>query len=266
MCVEVSPPAKVGGKSSCGCGGHGRPKTVALNARTIRTIQFGEKSGHQCRCSGGGRCPRHYLAPTGYVLGGFLILHLAANTLALWPDRFQTTVSRLHSLGVVLPVLEMVLAAVLIFHIAVGLRLMRRDNLKFITGDHFHGSPMRQWLQRVSAVILLVFLVFHVAVLHRWLGGRFDPHNAFASAGRGIWQFWRGLPAGNWANLLFAQFYLVGLVAAVYHVANGMATGAEVLGWVRTPATQKRLWHLNLCLAPLLLLAGMTAWYALAVR
>lgn len=265
MRVEVPRPLKGGGNSSCGCGGHGRAKTLVLNPSTIRTIQFGEKAGRSCQCSGDGRCPRQYLAPTGYVLGGFLVFHLAVNTLALWPQKFQAIVNRLHSLGLVLPVLEMGLAAVLAFHIAVGLRLLRRDQLKFITGDHFHGSPMRQWLQRVSAVILLAFLLFHVAVLHRWFGGRFDPHDAFASAGRGIWQFWRGLPAGNWANLLFAQFYLVGLLAAVFHVANGLATGAEVLGWVRTPAAQNQLWHFNLCLAPLVLLAGMTAWYALAV-
>ena len=108
---------------------------------------------------------------------------------------------------------------------------MRRDKLKFITGEHFHGSPMRQWLQRVTAVIMLAFILFHVVVMHRWFGGRFDPHDAFSSASHAVWQFWHGQAAGSFPNLLFAQFYLLGIVAAVYHVANGVATGAEVLGW-----------------------------------
>ena len=258
--------SKCGGKSNCGCGGHGHAKTVSLNPRTIRTIQFGEEAEHKCSCSGGGRCPRHYLAPTGYALGGFLILHLLVNFLALWPGKFQSAVDKIHSLGGLLPVLEIGLIAILAFHIAVGLRLMRRDKLKFITGGHFHGSPLRQWLQRVTAVILLAFILFHVAVLHRWFGGRFDPHNAFASASQAVWQFWRGQPAGSFPNLLFAQIYLLGIVAAVYHVANGLATGAEVLGFVNTPAAQDRLWKISICAAPLLLLAGMAAWWALAAK
>ncbi|MEI6194635.1 MAG: hypothetical protein WCS42_09920 [Verrucomicrobiota bacterium] len=90
--------------------------------------------------------------------------------------------NRIHSLGALLPVLEIGLASVLTFHIVVGLRLMRRDKLNFISGEHYHGSPMRQWLQRVTAVIMLSFVLFHIAVMHRWFGGRFDPNNAFSSA------------------------------------------------------------------------------------
>ena len=133
MCVEAAPKSGCK-KSSCGCGGHGRAKTVALTPQTIRTIKFGEEAVHQCSCSGGGRCPREYLAPTGYVLAGFLILHLVVNGLALWPEKFQSAVNRIHSLGSLLPVLEIGLIAVLSFHVAVGLRLMLRDKLKFIAG------------------------------------------------------------------------------------------------------------------------------------
>ena len=231
----------------------------------IRTVRFGKTVEHQCSCSGG-RCPRHYLVPTGYVLGGFLILHLLVNSLALWPGKFQSSVNRIHSLGAVLPVLEIGLIAVLSFHVAVGLRLMRRDKLKLITGEHFHGSLMRQWLQRVTAVIMLGFILFHVVTLHRWFGGRFDPHDAFNSASRAIWQFWHAQSAGSFPNLLFAQFYLLGIVAAVYHLTNGLATGAEVFGWVSTPAAQDRLWRIPICVAPVLLLAGMAAWWALAAK
>jgi succinate dehydrogenase/fumarate reductase cytochrome b subunit len=193
-------------------------------------------------------------------------LHLAVNGLALWPEKFQSAVNRIHSLGALLPVLEIGLIAVLSFHVAVGLRLMRRDKLKFITGDHFHGSPLRQWLQRVTALVLLVFIAFHVVTLHRWFGGRFDPHNAFSSASHAIWQFWHGQAAGSFPNLLFAQLYLLGIVAAVYHVTNGLATGAEVLGFVSPPVAQDRLWRIGLIAAPALLLAGLAAWYAFAVK
>jgi succinate dehydrogenase / fumarate reductase cytochrome b subunit len=252
--------------SSCGCGGHGRPAS-ALDPRAIMALKFdGEAKAHKCSCSHG-RCPRHYLAFTGIVLGGFLLAHFASNSLALWPAKFQGAVNRNHALGAFLPVLEVGLIFIpLAIHLTFGLRTLGREKLKFGVEKHHHGSDLRQWLQRVSAVILLAFILFHVAAMHRWLGGRFDPQNAFSSASRAIWQFWHGLPAGHPANLLFAQFYLLGIFAAVYHVSNGVATGTEVLGWVRTPAAQKRLERLCVCGAVVLLLAGLAAWYGLALK
>jgi succinate dehydrogenase / fumarate reductase cytochrome b subunit len=267
MCVEAAPKSGCK-KSSCGCGGHGwqTRATVQPDHRAILALKFGEEVEHKCNC-GGGTCPRHYLALTGFMLGGFLVLHLAINALGLWPEKFQAAVNRNHSLGVLLPVLEVGLIFLpLTIHVAFGLRTLRREKLKFGVEKHHHGSDLRQWLQRVTALIMLAFILFHVVVMHRWFGGRFDPHDAFSSASHAVWQFWRGQPAGSFPNLLFAQFYLLGIVAAVYHLANGVATGAEVLGWVKTPVAKERLWHIGIMAAPALLLAGLAACYAFAVR
>jgi succinate dehydrogenase / fumarate reductase cytochrome b subunit len=197
------------------------------------------------------------------LLGGFLVLHLAINTLGLWPDAFQAAVNRNHALGPLLPVLEVGLIFLpLAIHAALGLRTLAREKLRYGVAKHHHGSDLRQWLQRVTAVVMLAFLLLHVVTLHRWFGGRFDPHHAFSSASQAVWQFWRDVPAGRTSNLWFAQFYLLGIVAAVYHLTNGVATGAEVLGIVRTPAAQHRLGRACLIAAPVLLLAGMAAWQA----
>ena len=266
MCVEASPPSGCA-KTSCGCGGHGRPAPAAAapDPRVILALKFGE-SKETCNCSGQA-CPRHYMALTGLLLGGFLLLHLALNALTPWPEMFQSAVRRNHALGPLLPVLEVGLIFLpLAVHATLGLRTLRREKLKFGVKKHHHGSDLRQWLQRVSAVILLAFILFHVAVMHRWFGGRFNPSAAFASASQAVWQFWHGLPVGHPANLLIAEFYLLGIVAAVYHVANGVATGAEVLGWVPTPAAQQRLWRACMLGAALLLLAGLMAWNALAMK
>ena len=71
----------------------------------------------------------------------------------------------------------------------------------------------------------------------------------FASARDGLGNFWSAA-SGHPANLLIAQFYLLGIAAAVYHLANGVATGAEVLGLTATPAAQQRLWRICLVTAP----------------
>jgi len=221
---------------------------------------------HQCQC-GGKTCPRHYLAITGFMLGGFLALHLAINTLGRWPDTFQVVVNRTQALGPLLPALEIGLIFLpLTIHAALGLRTLGREKLKYGVEKHYHGGDLRQWLQRVTALILLAFLLFHVVTLHRWFGGRFDPHHAFSSASQAVWQFWQGVPAGRMSNRWFAQFYLLGILAAVYHLTNGVATGAEVLGWVRTPAAQQRLGRACLIAAATLLLAGLVAWQTLAVK
>ena len=267
MCVEAAPKSSCK-KSSCGCGGHGRHARVATrpDPRAILALKYGEDAEHKCNC-GGGTCPRHYLALTGFLLGGFLVLHLTVNALGLWPEQFQAAVNRNHALGALLPVLEVGLIFLpLTIHVAFGLRTLRREKLKFGVEKHHHGSDLRQWLQRVTALIMLAFILFHVVTLHRWFGGRFDPNNAVSSASHAIWQFWHGQAAGSFPNLLFAQFYLLGIVAAVYHLTNGVATGAEVLGLVSTPVARDRLWRICVFTAPALLLAGLIAWYAFAVR
>ena len=265
MCVEAAP--KTGcKKSSCGCGGHGHAKGAAPDPRVILGFKFGEKAEHKCNC-GGGTCPRHYLALTGFLLGGFLVLHLAVNALGLWPEKFQAAVNRNHALGALLPVLEVGLILLpLTIHVAFGLRTLRREQLKYGVEKHHHGSDLRQWLQRVTALIMLAFILFHAVVMHRWFGGRFDPQNAFSSASHAIWQFWHGQPAGSFPNLLFAQFYLLGIIAAVYHLTNGVATGAEMLGLVSTPVARDRLWRVCVLAAPALLLAGLAAWWGFALR
>jgi len=174
MCVEGAP--KTGcKKSSCGCGGHGHAKAAAPDPRVILALKSGEEAEHECSCSGG-KCPRHYLALTGFALGGFLVLHLAISALGLCPEKFQAAVNRNHSLGALLPMLEIGLVFLpLAIHVVFGLRTLRREKLKFGVEKHHHGSDLRQWLQRVTVLILLAFIAFHVVTLHRWFGGRLEP-------------------------------------------------------------------------------------------
>jgi succinate dehydrogenase / fumarate reductase cytochrome b subunit len=205
------------------------------------------------------------LAWTGLALGAFLILHLLSNFLALWPKRFQAMAARNHSLGAGLAAVEIALIfAPLAVHAAFGLRTLKRERLRFGVKKHHGGSDVRNWLQRASATVLLAFLLFHVATVHRWFGGCFNPNDAFASVSKAVWGFGSGQPGSSPMDLLIAQFYLVGIVAAVFHLANGVATGAEVLGWAETPARQRVVNRACLIAAPVLLLAGLAAWQAVS--
>jgi len=234
--------------------------------RAILALKFPRNAEPRCACAGR-TCPRHYLAFTGFMLAGFLLLHFLLNMLALWPSRFQAVIHYNHSLGPLLPLPEILLIFLpLAIHVAFGVRTLKRERLRFGVGKHHHGSDLRQWLQRLTGAILLLFLAFHIAAMHRWLGGRFQPGSAFESASQAVWQFWRGTPTASFPNLLFAQFYLLGIAAAAYHAANGVATGAEVLGWVRTSNAQSWSRRASFCAAAFLLFAGLVAWWALAPK
>jgi succinate dehydrogenase/fumarate reductase cytochrome b subunit len=244
----------------CRCGGAGRSgRTRTLAPHELLTVNFSATEiAHECAC-GGHACPRRYLAATGFILGAFLVLHLAVNALGRWPTLFQAAVNRVHGLGGMPPVLEIGLVLIpLAIHVTLGLRTLRRQKLKLDAYGHHHGSHVRYWLQRVTAVILLAFLAFHFATMHRWglhlvyqitrwpaldrfaAAGLFEPSSAFASAQIGLANGWSTAPAHP-ANLLIAQLYLLAIAAGVYHLTNGMATGAEVLGFVQTREQNERL-------------------------
>jgi succinate dehydrogenase/fumarate reductase cytochrome b subunit len=267
-------------RDGCQCGGNCHSgHNPNLAPRDLLSLDFSTlKNEDGCAC-GGRVCPRQYLAITGFILGAFLLLHLTVNALGLWPARFQTVVTLIHGLSAALPNLEIGLVLALAIHVTLGLRTLRREKLKLDVEKHHRGSDMRYWLQRVTAVILLVFLCFHLATMHRWglhlvyqithwpavrryaASGLFEPQRAFASVSEAQWHFWDQHTA-NPANLLIVELYLLGIAAAVYHLANGVATGAEVLGFVTTTRQKDRCWRVCMGAGFVLAAIGLAAWYA----
>jgi len=274
-------PKKLPLRDGCQCGGscHSR-HNPNLAPRELLSLDFSTpKQEDGCAC-GGHICPRHYLAITGFILGMFLLLHLTVNALGLWPARFQTMANLTHGLGAALPILEIGLVLVpLAIHVTLGLRTLRREKLVLGVEKRHCGSDVRYWLQRVTAVILLVFLSFHLATMHRWgfhlvyqmthwpavgryaAGGLFEPQRAFASVSEAQWHFWDEHTT-NPANLLIVELYLLGIAVAVYHLANGVATGVEVLGFVTTSKRKENLWRVCMGAGFVLAAIGMAGWYA----
>jgi succinate dehydrogenase/fumarate reductase cytochrome b subunit len=114
--------------------------------------------------------------------------------------------------------------------------------------------------------VLLLFITFHVGTLHRWFGGRFDSQDAFSSTSAAIRLFWTTQGAGSMANRLIAWFYLLGITAAVYHLANGVSTSADVWDLTPTPACKRRFWSLCIVAGLGLAVTGLVAWYAFGMR
>jgi succinate dehydrogenase / fumarate reductase cytochrome b subunit len=164
-------------------------------------------------------------------LGVFVLLHLWITTSIVGSrDVYDRQVGFLHS-GAFMGLLEVVLVLVpLAYHGLYGvLRTFQpRDP------NHAYGSDVMVALQRVSGVVVLVFVA-----LHTW-------------EFRG--QTWtQGLAVSGYATKLvehlssaqggvpwIALGYLVGIAATVFHLVNGMTSFCTTWGYTPTLASQHR--------------------------
>lgn len=215
---------------------------------------------------------RRLHSAVGLVFGGYVTVHLLVNATGFSPKVYQQNVDKIHSLEPMLPAIE--IAAIflpLLIHMVYG-AYIGIAGVKFNTTKYNYGGNVRYFLQRVTAFILLAFLVYHVGTLHHWgfaalgwNGGQalFNPKNLAYQTTVGAIKS----PYGdNTAlNLAVSIFYLLGIWSAVFHWANGFWTSAIAWGATITAASQKRWGHVCFAFAIVMLAVGTAAWCAFAV-
>ena len=195
-------------------------------------------------------------------IGAFMTVHLLTNASILGsPGLFQQMVYRIHSLGPLLPLVEWVFIFIpLIFHAVVGVVIVKGGLPNHNT--YVHSSNIRYSLQRASGMIALLFIFWHIFHMHGWLhadwwvnsvakplgGSSFRPFNAASTAAQAIQQ-----------SFLVPVCYAIGILACVYHLANGIWTMGITWGiWV-SPTAQKRANWLAIAVGVGLSVAGMGA-------
>lgn len=175
-------------------------------------------------------------------VGAYMCIHLMTNATVLGgPRTFQEKVDTIHSLGPVLPFVEWTFIFIpIIFHAVLG--VVRAVNCEPNAGVYRYGSNVRYTLQRVTAWIALFFIAWHVFHMHGWIhtdfwreniannlgGGKFDPEHATSTSAAAL------------QPLLVKILYAVGVLACVYHLANGLWTSGITWGIWTTPAAQRR--------------------------
>ncbi len=201
---------------------------------------------------------------TGIVpLGVYMVVHLTTNaTLLNGTPTFQRAVYAIHALGRALPIVEWgFILLPLLFHAVIGVWIVRsgRNNT-----NHYQYTSNRRYLwQRVTGLIAFVFLVMHVWHLHGW----FHFHPWVEMGGRlGFVQF-RAYNAASTLALamdgyFWPTFYLLGVWACVYHLANGLWTAGITWGLWISPAAQRRATYVCTVFGALLLVIGTAAWWS----
>ncbi len=197
---------------------------------------------------------------TGLVpVGVFLCLHLAANAGVLLPGEpgaeFQRFVERIHALGPLLVPVEIIgIFIPLLFHALLGFLIIFTGQPN--AQQYRYGGNIRYTLQRVSGVIAFVFILYHVWQMH-WLGapfggGRFAVHDELG----------KRVAAKTTADVIqaawwIAPIYAVGIIASVYHLANGIWTSLITWGITIRPRTQRAAGYVCAVFGVVLSLVGL---------
>ena len=201
---------------------------------------------------------RHYFllrrlhSLTGLVFGGYLIVHLLVNaTIAQGGDVYQMQVDKIHSLPFLWIIEWTFIYLPILFHTVYGIWIT-------LTGQpNIDRYPYRKnqfyVAQRISAIIIVFFMLFHVLTLKYGMFGTnysFEPHRALGTVARHLDHWW------VW------PVYLVGIVASCYHLANGFWTAAITWGLTISESSQKRWGRICAGLFVLLTIAGLLAFFA----
>lgn len=168
-------------------------------------------------------------------VGVFLCIHLTANASVLVPGEhgaeFQRSVDRIHLLGpLLIPVEILGIFIPILFHALLGFQIILSGASN--AQQYRYGGNIRYTAQRITGVIAFVFLLYHVWQMH-WLGAplggaKFDPHDATRTAAMTIQAAW-------W----IAPIYTIGVLASVFHLANGIWTLLITWGITIKPQSQR---------------------------
>ena len=175
-------------------------------------------------------------------IGGYLCFHLATNAAVLdGLETYQRRADQIHVIGpTTLFVLEWTLIFLpILFHGLIGMIIVTRGKRNL--GNYPHAGNWRYTLQRATGVIAFAFIIWHVFQMHGWFrfawwtehiagplgGGRFDPENVATA------------PAIIQASTLVFLLYAVGVLACVYHLANGLWTMGITWGVWTSPNAQR---------------------------
>lgn len=201
---------------------------------------------------------------TGLVpIGAFLVMHLTVNSLVAFSggdhDYYQEAVHRLHALGPFLVPAEIFFIFLpILFHGLLGLKIWResRPNIR----NYPYWCNFRYTLQRITGVIVFVFIAVHLWHMH-WLGelvpgtsgALFDPDKASATAAY-------AMQTHKWWTV---PVYTVGIVCSCYHFATGLWTFMITWGITVGGRAQDRMGWICAGIGVLVAIAGLTSQFGL---
>ncbi len=194
-----------------------------------------------------------------------MIVHLMVNASVLEsPAAFQKNVYNIHGLGSLLPVVEWVFIFIpILFHAIIGMVIVAGGMPN--NNQYRYAANYRYTLQRATGMLAFFFIMAHVFHMHGWFhadvwlenvvhplgGAQFKPFNAASTAGLALQHYF-------WVTV-----YVIGVLACVYHLANGVWTMGITWGVWTSAAAQARASAVCSVLGVLLAIVGMGALFGI---
>lgn len=169
-------------------------------------------------------------------IGFFLFFHIGTNSLIAFSspadDLYQKQVDNIRNLGpLLIPVEILFIFIPLAYHCIVGVKiwLESRPNSR----NYSYWGNIRYTLQRTTGVATLLFILVHLYQMH-WLGAWFP----------GGYGFEHELASASTAKVMqgsawIGPFYMIGVVASVFHFSNGIWTFLITWGITAGPRAQR---------------------------
>ena len=195
---------------------------------------------------------------TGIVFGGYLVVHLLVNaTIAQLGTVYQVQVNKIHDLPLLWALEWGLIYLPILYHTVYGVWIVATGQPN--VGNYPYTKNWFYLLQRISAIIIVLFMLFHVFSLKYGLFGvnlSFDPHAA-------SYTVHRHMTATGATWLIVGLIYPLGIIASCYHLANGFWTAAITWGLTVSNGAQRRFGFVCAGIFVLTLICGFLALIAL---
>lgn len=195
-------------------------------------------------------------------VGAYMCVHLGTNSLAsVSPAMFQRAVDQIHALGPLLWIVEWTFIFLpIIYHALYGVLIIRTGQSN--STQYRYQSNLQYTLQRITGMVALLFIAWHVFHMHGWFhfpawhdtatkigGAQFSPLNATSTAAEAMKM-----------NALVPILYFIGVGSCIYHLANGLWTFGITWGLWVNPESQRRAAYGCGAFGVVLSLVGIAAW------
>jgi succinate dehydrogenase / fumarate reductase, cytochrome b subunit len=193
-------------------------------------------------------------------VGAYMCIHLLTNsTIVESSTTFQRLVNQIHDLPMLLVIEWVFIFLPILFHAFYGILIIRGGLPNH--SSYRTTSNVRYSFQRMTGMIAFFFIAWHVFHMHGWIhaewwekmahglgGANFKPYNASSTAA-----------AAMQTSIVIPILYSIGVLACVFHLANGLWTFGITWGLWVTPAAQQRASQFCTVFGVLLAIVGLTA-------
>ncbi len=179
---------------------------------------------------------------SGIIFGGYIVIHLLVNATLIEgvrspgePSVYQQQVDKIHGLPFLVAVEWALIYLPILFHTFYGLWIT------FTAQPNPWNYPYaKNWFyffQRVSAIVIALFIAFHVLAMKGAFGGQLGAELTFRPVKYATESTVNHMHARGWIGYLV---YPIGILASCYHLANGFWTAAITWGLTISARAQRR--------------------------